>query len=71
MIQTNDANFMRDPTNNAVINTNVTAYTLYKQQRDSVRTIDSMGQEMDHLKSELSEIKQLLGQLIKNDNFNR
>jgi hypothetical protein len=71
MIQTNDANFMRDPTNNAVINTNVTAYSLYKQQRDSVRTIDSMGQEMDHLKSELSEIKQLLGQLIKNDNFNR
>lgn len=71
MIQTNDANFVRDPTNNAVINTNVTAYTLYKQQRDSVRTIDSMGQEMDHLKSELSEIKQLLGQLIKNDNFNR
>jgi hypothetical protein len=64
IIPTTDANFGRDPSSHAVINTNVTAYMLYKQQRESVRTIDSMGQEMDQLKGELSEIKQLLQQLI-------
>lgn len=71
MIKTNDIDFVKDPTNSAVINTNITAYKLYKQQRDSTRTIESMSNELDSLRGELGEIKQLLGQLIKNDNFNR
>lgn len=70
ILQTTDANFARDTENHAVINTNTTAYMLYKQQRDKSRTVDSLAAEVSDLKNDISEIKQLLGQLIKNASTN-
>lgn len=66
IVQTTDANFARDMETHAVINTNTTAYMLYKQQRDKSRTIDSLTAEVDSLKSDISEMKQLIERLIKN-----
>lgn len=70
ILQTTDANFARDTESHAVINTNTTAYMLYKQQRDKSRTIDALADEVSDLKNDISEIKQLLGQLIKNASTN-
>jgi predicted RNase H-like nuclease (RuvC/YqgF family) len=66
IVQTTDANFARDTENHAVINTNTTAYMLYKQQRDKSRTIDCLTAEVDSLKSDINEMKQLIERLIKN-----
>lgn len=70
IVQTTDANFARDVETHAVINTNTTAYMLYKQQRDKSRTVDQLAAEVNELKSDISEIKQLLGQLIKHASTN-
>jgi len=70
ILQTTDTNFARDTESHAVINTNTTAYMLYKQQRDKSRTIDALADEVSDLKNDISEIKQLLGQLIKHASTN-
>lgn len=59
LVQTNNPDFSRDADSNAVINTNVTAFKLYKQQRNSRNTIES-------LRSEVDELKALVHELIKN-----
>lgn len=71
--KTNDPDFVRDDHSRALINTNVSAYKLYKQQRASQQHIDSVNKEIDSLKEELSEMKQLLKDLLRekhgNSNF--
>lgn len=68
MIQTNDSNFARDPASNAVINTNVTAYTLFKQQRISKAQASQMSVEIRSLQQQVDELKQLIGQLVQHGN---
>ena len=69
--KTDDGNFMKDTASNGVINTNATAYKLYKQQRDQSIANRNLQQEVTELKSDISDIKQLLGQLIQNVGINR
>ena len=71
MIPTEDVNYVRDPATHAVLNTNKTAYAMYKQQRDREKTVDKINQEISELKNEFSEIKTLLVQLLQNANINR
>jgi hypothetical protein len=72
MIPTSDANFARDTDNYAVINTNTSAYLLYKQQRNASIAADVLQREVGELKAEFGEIKQLLKQLLQqNVNINR
>lgn len=69
--KTEDTNFMRDVTTNALINTNVTAYKLFKQQRAQFQDNQSLQQEVDGLRNEIDELKQLLGKLTQNVGINR
>jgi len=71
LIKTNDASFMRDEDNTALLNTNKTAYDLYKQQRNTVITNQTLQAEVNTLKQDLSDIKQLLGQIAQNVGINR
>ena len=71
LIKTNDPNFMRDENNAALINTNKIAYDLYKQQRNNALSNQALKAEVDSLKQDLSDIKQLLGQLVQNVSNNR
>lgn len=61
---------MRDEVSSALINTNVAAYKAYKQQRQQAASVDQLQGEIQNLKSELGDIKQLLGQLIENVSIN-
>lgn len=65
-VPTNDASYSRDSTSGALINTNVAAYTLFKQQRSHAYRAADMKQEIDTLKAEIGELKLLIGHLIKN-----
>jgi hypothetical protein len=71
LIKTNDASFMRDEDNTALINTNKTAYDLYKQQRSTIVSNQALKAEVDMLKQDLNDIKQLLGQIAQNVGINR
>ena len=71
IVKTEDANYGRDTATNAVINTNASAYQIYKQQRSQLTTVHTLQKEVNSLKTDIDEIKQLLGQLIQNVSINR
>ena len=56
LVQTQSPDFYRDTDTNAVINTNVAAFNLYKQQRKGKETIESLKQEVEDLKALVREL---------------
>ncbi len=61
---------VRDTSNGAILNTNLTDYENYIKQRDAAaqrnRQITEHTEEINNIKNELSEIKSLLTQLLAN-----
>lgn len=55
---------IRDMSNSAVLNRDMTALEKYRLKREKDR---QMVQDIDNLKSDMSEIKQLLKQLVNRD----
>jgi cell division protein FtsB len=68
LIKTQNPDFSRDESNYALINTNVSAFNLYKQQRKNRNNITAQDKEIDNLKSEINELKLLVKQLVKEKN---
>ena len=68
MIKTDDPNFVRDEGTNALINTNVNAFKLYKQQRESMTAQSQNEQEINDLKQKLLEMDALIKNLIREKN---
>jgi len=68
MIRTDDPNFARDEGTNALINTNVNAFKLYKQQRDNMAAQSQSEQEISELKHKLLEMDALIKNLIREKN---
>ena len=68
MIRTDDPNFVRDESTNALINTNVNAYKLYKQQRENMTAQTQSEQEISELKQKLLEMDALIKTLIREKN---
>ena len=58
-----NSDLVRDPKNGAILNTNSMDYDKYVAQRQSNKDTD---QELAALKSEISEIKSLLKELVSN-----
>lgn len=65
MIKTEKENFLRDTTNHALINTNVSAYKQYVQQRESQKKVMDIESEVTSLKKDVTDIKEMLMILIK------
>ncbi len=61
LVKTQNSDFYRDEDTNALINTNASAFKLYKQQRADRSRVSEMQQEIDELKS-------LVKQLIEEKN---
>ena len=57
----NEDHLYRDVDTDAIINTDRSAFEKYKKSRNKFR---NMEQELDYVKSEISEIKSLLHQLV-------
>lgn len=49
--------YVKDPENNAILNTNIHAVLEHKQKKKQAATIRRMEQEINTLKEELSKIK--------------
>jgi hypothetical protein len=65
MIKTENDGYLRDDSNHALINTNVNAYKQYIHQRDSQNKVVSLESEVDSLKKDITDIKEMLSILIK------
>ena len=67
IIKTEAPEFDRDSGSGALINNDVNAYTLYKQTRQQQRDTSSLQGQIDNLKTDIKEIKNLLTILIQRD----
>jgi hypothetical protein len=63
------SNLMRDDSTNAIINMNYSGYNSYKNLKNikegEVKRIDELESEMNYIKTQLNEIKDLIKQVVK------
>jgi hypothetical protein len=64
LVKTDQEDFMKDLHSKAILNTNVEACNAYKKQRDRLLRTDSLITEVETLKTDVSEIKSMLVQLL-------
>ena len=62
-----NAHLYRDVNTGAIINTDRSSFEKYKKSRQKFQ---SMEQELDYVKSEISEIKLLLKEIVKSNDSN-
>lgn len=66
--KTDHEDLIRDDTNHALINKNVAAYRSFIAQRESQRKIMSVEEEIESVKKDVMDIKEMLMILIKQTN---
>ena len=65
---TEEKHLVRDMNSRAVINTDRTAYSMYKAKRDQDKQAKDLVQDVSNLKQDKHEIKQMLHSLIRGTN---
>lgn len=70
IIKTNDPDFCKDDSSGAIINTNINAYRLYKQQRNNQGEVSSLNTKIEVLENELRELKTLLKDIVREKHGN-
>lgn len=60
LIETEDQRFVRDPSNMALINNDVAAYAQYRERRKQGNKVNDLCDELDGLKQDMADIKQML-----------
>jgi hypothetical protein len=60
--------FVRDMDNKAIINTNESALIAYKKKRQKAQELNQSIDDINMLKNDVKEIKQLLVQLLQHRN---
>lgn len=63
-VKTEKAGLVRDMSTKAIINTNVAEYNYVLEKRKQSRQIQTVQQQIDSLKTEFSDLKQLILQLV-------
>jgi len=61
-----DHKFIRDPHSNAVINTDIDGLRRYKARKAEAQKLLDLKDEVDSIKDEMIDIKNLLKQLVEN-----
>jgi len=67
-IATEEKNMVRDTNSQAVINTDRTAFSMYKARREHDKKADDLVKEVTDLKQDMHEIKGMLQSLIRGTN---
>lgn len=70
-VNTNFAGYVKDETrghSNAVLNIDNVGYAAYKQQREKNKKMNNLAEEVDSLKGDMQEIKNLLLQVLGKNN---
>lgn len=64
MLNTNVSGFVKDPFSQAVINTDDAEYNRILTERERAKKVAALCHDVDNIKSELSDIKTLLLQIV-------
>ena len=67
-LATEEKNLIRDTNSQAVINTDRTAFKMYKAKRDHDKKANDLVQEVTDLKQDMQEIKNMLHNIIRGTN---
>ena len=67
-IATEEKNLVRDTNSQAVINTDRTAFKMYKAKREHDKKANALVQEVTDLKQDMHEIKEMLHSIIRGTN---
>ena len=62
--KTDSSNLVRQQGSSAILNTDVTGFIQYRQERERILKTDQLAQEVQCLQKDMSEIKMLLQQLV-------
>ena len=68
IVKTEDSDFNRDDSNFALINSNVEAYRLYRNQRAQQNEHANLQRQINTLKDDMNDIKSMLKVLIQREN---
>jgi len=68
IVKTEDSDFNRDDSNFALINSNVEAYRLYRNQRAQQNEHANLQRQINTLKDDMKDIKSMLKVLIQREN---
>lgn len=60
-----DLNYVKDMNNFSILNTNKSAVAKHEQKMAEIRRHKQVQEEINTLKSDVSDIKQMLGQILK------
>jgi len=63
-VKTEKAGLMRDMSTKAIINTNISEYNYVLEKRKQSRQIQTVQQQIDALKNEFTDLKELILQLV-------
>jgi len=55
---------VRDSESNAILNTDVVSLTNYKQTRDRIMKLERAAAEVDSIKKEITEMRQLISEIL-------
>ena len=64
-VATEDKHLVRDTNSRAVINTDRTAFTMYKARREHDKKANDLVDDVANLKQDMYEIKQMLHSIIR------
>lgn len=65
--KTDDPSFVRDKRSRAILNIDKASYTQFRAERERSLQLKKLTEEVDTLRSDVQQIKQLLKRLIKTD----
>jgi hypothetical protein len=68
IVKTEDSDFNRDDSNFALINSNVEAYRMYRNQRAQQNEHANLQRQINTLKDDMADIKSMLKVLIQREN---
>jgi hypothetical protein len=67
-VATEEKHLVRDTNSRAVINTDRTAYNMYKVKREQDKKASDLVKDVNNLKEDMHEIKQMLQSIIRGTN---
>ena len=67
-LATEEKNLVRDTNSQAVINTDSTAFKMYKAKREHDKKANDLVQDVTDLKQDMHEIKQMLHSILRGTN---
>jgi hypothetical protein len=60
----NESRFLKNTMNNSLINTDISGLKEYKNKKEMANKVNSLSDEINIMKTDISEIKTLLQQLV-------